>query len=124
MYFCAHPPDMSQEPIIKIRQLRELKGFSQEYMAQQMRISQRSYSKLERQETRLDWKRIAEIAAIFDMDPMDLIAFDDNQIFKPETISAVELHQHQLPDKLVEQYEKRIKALEDEIQFLRTQLSK
>ena len=38
----------------KIRMVRELKGFSQEYMAHALGLSQRGYSKLERDETKLD----------------------------------------------------------------------
>jgi transcriptional regulator with XRE-family HTH domain len=116
---------MSKNPILKIRQLRELKGFSQEYMAQKMAMSQRAFSKLERQETRLDWNRITEIASIFEMNPIDLITFDDDLVFtngdqKNGTVSVYS----RLPERLIEQYEKRIKGLEDEVQFLRGQLLK
>ena len=38
----------------KIRQIRELKGFTQDYLATQLGISQRAYSKLERDEIKLD----------------------------------------------------------------------
>jgi len=116
---------MNKKPVLKIRQLRELKGFSQEYMAKKLSISQRSFSKLERQETRLDWNRIAEIAFIFGMSPVELIAFDDELIFyagKQKKVNAFVTHK--LPEKLIEQYEKRILRLEDEIRFLRGQLSK
>ena len=35
----------------KVRMVRELKGFSQEYMAHSLGMSQRGYSKLERDES-------------------------------------------------------------------------
>ena len=110
---------------IKIRQLRELKGFSQEYMAQRLSISQRAFSKIERQEVPLDWNRIADIAAIFEMDPIDLITFDDNLIFNQLSQKAESGSVYSnLPSKLIEQYEKRIQTLEEEVRFLRSLLEK
>lgn len=114
---------MGNTPVIKIRQLRELKGFSQEYMAQKLAMSQRSFSKLERQETRLDWARIEEIAAIFEMNPIDLITFDDELVFNSSKKTGTTLYSR-LPEKLIEQYEKRIQNLEEEVRFLRGQLAK
>lgn len=108
----------------KIRQLRELKGFSQEYIASELGISQRAYSKLEMNQTRLDWMKITKIAQILDMDPMDMISFDDNLIFNNCTQSGkFEQFINQIPDKLIEQYELRILNLENEIQFLREKLT-
>jgi len=116
---------MNKEIGFKIRQLRELKGFSQEYMAEKLAISQRAYSKLERNETKADWNRISEIAAVFEMDPMDLVSFDDNLIFNNCTQSGkFNNFVNQFPEKLIEQYEQQIKRMEDEILFLRDQLNK
>jgi transcriptional regulator with XRE-family HTH domain len=104
----------------KIRQIRELKGFSQDYVAAQLGISQRAYSKLERDEIKLDWDKITSISKIFEMEPTDLVSFDDNLVFHNCTQSG-KFNQfiNQIPDKLIEQYEARIKALEEEVLFLR-----
>jgi len=48
----------------KIRSHRLTKGYSQEYMANELEISQNAYSKLERGETELTVKRAYEIAFI------------------------------------------------------------
>lgn len=110
---------------LKIRQLRELKGFSQEYMASLLSISQRAYSKIERGEIKLDWNKIAEIAAIFEMDPVSLVSFDEDLVFASQhSKGKTDALQNILPQKLIELYEKRITALENEILFLREQLSK
>lgn len=106
----------------KIRQLRELKGFSQEYIAIQLGISQRAYSKLETNQTRLDWLKITKIAQVLDMDPVDLISFDDNQIFNKYNESVRYINQ--MPEKLIEQYERQIERLENDIVFLKEQLGK
>lgn len=110
----------------KIRQIRELKGYSQEYLAEKLGISQRAYSKIERSEIKIDWGKIQDIASIFEMEPLDIVSFDDSLIFnycnqsgKIETINN-----HYVPDQLIAQYEARIKQLEDEVQFLRGIITK
>ena len=42
--------------IKKIKRIRKIRGFSQTYMAQNLGISQRAYSKIELNETQLNWK--------------------------------------------------------------------
>jgi transcriptional regulator with XRE-family HTH domain len=110
----------------KVRQIRELKNLTQEHMADRLGMSQRGYSKLERDEVKLDWERITQISKVFEMEPMDLVSFDDNLIFNNCTQSGKihEQHNHNLPDKLIEQYEARIKALTDEVAFLREEMRK
>ncbi|MCO5258511.1 MAG: helix-turn-helix domain-containing protein [Crocinitomicaceae bacterium] len=104
----------------KIRQLRELKGYSQEYIANQMGISQRAYSKLETSETKLDWEKLTKISEILEIAPTDIASFDDNLIFNNCSQSGkFEQFINQIPEKLIEQYEKRIEYLEKEIDFLR-----
>ncbi|HRN42306.1 MAG TPA: helix-turn-helix transcriptional regulator [Vicingus sp.] len=109
----------------KVRQLRELKGFTQEYIASQLGVSQRAYSKIETNETRLDWEKLNKIADILEMNPTDIATFDDNLIFNNcHQSGKFEQFINQIPEKLIEQYEKRITHLENEIAFLREELKK
>lgn len=109
----------------KIRQLRELKGYSQEYVANQLGMSQRAYSKLETNQTRLDWLKITKIAEVLETAPLNIITFDKNLVFNNCTQSGKFEHFiNQIPDKLIEQYELRIANLENEVKFLREQLTK
>jgi transcriptional regulator with XRE-family HTH domain len=55
---------MIDHPEIKIKQLRELKNFTQEYMAQQLGLTTRAYSKIETGETQLTINRLNEISKI------------------------------------------------------------
>lgn len=57
----------------KIRALRELNNWSQEEMAEKMNISESSYSRLERGESRLDLAKLEKLAAIFKIDIGELI---------------------------------------------------
>lgn len=109
----------------KIRKIRELKGFTQNYMALQLNVSQRAYSKMEREEIKLDWEKIQSIADILELNPIDLASFDESLIFhncmqsgKSNTIN------NNFPEELKNQYEARIKDLSNEIIFLRKQLLK
>ncbi len=109
----------------KIRKIREFKGFTQDYMASQLEISQRAYSKLEKEEIKLDWQRIQKISTILEIDPVDLISFDDNLVFHNSTQSGKinTIHNH-FPEELKKSYEDRIKHLEEEVAFLRTLINK
>lgn len=57
----------------KIREKREEKKWSQEYMATQLGLSPNGYAKIERGETRLTVQRLIELAEILEMDFLDLI---------------------------------------------------
>lgn len=116
---------MKKETGHKIRQIRELKGFSQEYIADKLGISQRAYSKIENNQTKIDWERITKIAEVFGVDPIDMISFDDNLIFNNcKQSGKFETFINNMPERLIEQYENRIKELSDEVQFLRRQIEK
>jgi transcriptional regulator with XRE-family HTH domain len=109
----------------KIRQIRELKGYSQEYIAEKLGVSQRAYSKLETNETKLDWQKITKIAEILNVEPTDIVNFDDNLIFNNCNQSGkFEQFINQLPERLIDRYEKHIQILEDELIFLREELRK
>ena len=49
----------------KIRKIRELKGIKQEVMAEQLDISQQSYSNIESDKTDIAFSKIEKIAEIF-----------------------------------------------------------
>lgn len=115
----------------KIRKIREMKGYSQEYMAAKLDISQRTYSKLEREEIKLDWDRITDIAQILELDPVDLISFDDNFVFNhsPQSVGKAATVNNNLPielkvqyEKLIEQYEARLREKDEIIVLLKKQI--
>jgi len=113
----------------KIRKARELKGFSQDYVAQKLNISQRAYSKIELGEIKIDNEKIKDISSILEVNPEDLQKFDESFIFNNCTQSGkFDNFINQLPERLIQQYEARteftssaklIKQLEKENEFLR-----
>ncbi|WP_019991486.1 helix-turn-helix domain-containing protein [Rudanella lutea] len=57
----------------KIRQFRERRGLSQEYMATKLDISQNAYYKLETGETRLKVDTLKQISDILEVNPAELM---------------------------------------------------
>jgi transcriptional regulator with XRE-family HTH domain len=65
----------------KIKKLRELKNFTQEYMAQNLNLSPNGYGKIERDEVDVTIGRLEEIAKILEVDIFQVMTFDEKQIF-------------------------------------------
>lgn len=64
----------------KIRQLREEKKWSQEYMASRLGLSPNGYAKIERGETRLTLTRLNEVAQILEIDIFELMQSETQNI--------------------------------------------
>ncbi len=57
----------------KIKRLRELRNYTQEYMAGRLGISQRGYSKIESGKSTLSVQRLRQIAEALECNPADLM---------------------------------------------------
>ncbi len=108
-----------------IRILREIKGLSQDYMAMKLDITQSGYAKLESGKCNITMQRLAEIAHILEVEPKDLLSnqtnfyhFENNQVANATQI-VENLH---IANKEV--YDRIINKMEEEIQFLRSMVSK
>jgi transcriptional regulator with XRE-family HTH domain len=64
-----------------IKSLRELKNYTQEYMAEQLGITQAGYSKIEKGKTDLGYKKLEEIARILGVSVEGIITFDTQKYF-------------------------------------------
>lgn len=64
-----------------IRKIREIKGFSQDYVATKLGVSQNNYSKIERGEIQLKKERLEEIAKVLEVKTEDIERFNDSVIF-------------------------------------------
>lgn len=109
-----------------IRKFRELKGFSQEYMAHEMDITQASYAKLENNSTQINVERLFTIARLLETDVADILELNKQTIFNQNnnvTANAFgnvkKFHQENK-----EVYEKLIKAKDEQIALLKELLSK
>lgn len=108
---------------VKIKQIREIKNLSQEYIANEVGITVRGYSKIESGETKLSIDRLNDISKALEVPPLEILGFDEKQIFnncKQEGNIGIN-HNYSLKE-VIKIYEKRIAHLESEILFLRSRL--
>jgi transcriptional regulator with XRE-family HTH domain len=114
---------MIVSPEIKIKQIRELKNFTQEYIASQLGLTTRAYSKIEAGETQLTINRLNEISSILGVEPMEVLGFDEKQVFNNcKQEGNIGINHINVPEKLIQQYEKTIEILEDEVSLLKSLL--
>lgn len=104
-----------------IRRLRENLGFSQDYVASKLGVTQQTYSNIEKNPERTSLKNLRELAVVFNVS-IGTIIMEDEQFIQQNFN-----HQHcniasQLSISSSEIYEKLIKKMEDEINFLRESL--
>ena len=64
----------------KIKNIRELKNFTQEYMADKLEISQAAYSKLEKGDLKISQDKLNKIAEILDVNLEDIKDFDNKRL--------------------------------------------
>ncbi|MCF8321671.1 MAG: helix-turn-helix domain-containing protein [Flavobacterium sp.] len=111
---------MIEQAETKIKQIRELKNFTQEYVAQKLGLSTRAYSKIETGETQLTINRLNEISAVLGIGPMEVLGFDDKKVFNFYNSNDINnIKNINLPDKLVQQYEETIQSLKEQIQLFK-----
>ncbi|PIE97300.1 MAG: transcriptional regulator [Polaribacter sp.] len=111
---------MIAKPELKIRQIRELKNITQEFVARELDISTRAYSKIENGETQLTINRLNEISEVLKVDPIEILGFDEKQIFTQcKQDGYIGINHISMPEKLVQQYEETIKALKEQIEMLK-----
>ncbi len=64
----------------KIKKLCEFRNFTQEYMANQLSMSQNSYSRLERAGDEVSIAQLSKIAHILHLRVADILNFDESQV--------------------------------------------
>lgn len=65
----------------KIKQLRELRNYTQAYMAQELKLSLGGYGKIERDETDITMSRLVKIAEILNTNISTVMGFESNHVF-------------------------------------------
>lgn len=109
-----------------IRKIREKKGYSQDYMAQELEISQASYARLESEETKLSIDRLLKIAEILKTDITEFFG-ESKLIIQNQTNNEGAYGNGYVQNLHVankEIYEKLILAQKEEISFLKSLLKK
>lgn len=71
-----------------IKSIRELKNYTQHYMASQLGISQAAYSKIEIGTTDLSFKKLDTIARVLEVSLVSIIEFERQKYFEKETATT------------------------------------
>lgn len=109
-----------------IRKIRELKGYSQDYVATQLNISQRQYHRLENSESDLGLSKLDDICSVLGVSLYQLLGFDAKYILENSSYSGIGntvTVNNTLPEQLIKIYDERIKDLEEEVLFLQSKLT-
>jgi len=110
----------------KLKKARINKNFTQEYLAEVLNISQKTYSNFENDKSKPDLHQVENIAKTLDVSVLDFLSGDN--ITVNQTNNEIAVAQNYAPitasEKLIEQYEQRLKDKDAEIAFLKQLLDK
>lgn len=104
-----------------LRELRKQKSLSQEQVAEYLCISQSSYARIERGKSHSWTNHIHQICKAFEITPEELLT---NFFLPDKTQESDKIITNQLSEKLIEQYETRLKEKDEIIAFLKNNNSK
>ena len=110
----------------KIKKLRELKNFTQEYMAEELNLTQSGYSKIESGEVDVPYGRLEQIAKVLELRPEDIITFNEHMVFNVmhnQTGNGLVIH-NQVSQTEKKLYEEQIELLKKEVEHLKSILDK
>jgi transcriptional regulator with XRE-family HTH domain len=63
-----------------VKIIRELKNFTQKFMASQLMISQSNYSRMEKGSVNISIDKLEKISSIFEISVSDIINFDETVV--------------------------------------------
>jgi transcriptional regulator with XRE-family HTH domain len=107
----------------KLKELRKQKGLSQEQVSEVLKISQSAYARIEKGESGSWAMHLNKIAELYEVTPEDIvknetITVNSNQQGGQSTNAVII---NQLSEKLIEQYEARLKEKDELINLLQEQ---
>ena len=111
----------TKEVAQKIRKMREFKGFSQDYLASQLSLSQRQYQRVESGAQDIGITRLEEICKVLEVAPTEILGIDEKYVIENCTNSGFGhgFTINNLPEQLIAQYQGQIQQLKEEVAFLR-----
>lgn len=105
-----------------IRKIREQKGFSQDYMATELSISQASYARIENEATKLTIDRLSKIAEILQTDITDFFnaskltiqnQTNNEGAYGNGYIQNLHIESKEIYEKLLQSKDEQIKLLQE-----------
>ena len=103
----------------RIRKVREIKGFSQENMADELGMSVTGYGKIERNEVSVNFDKLVRISEIIGVELENIIGFDENVAFNNFN-SKIEqqIGKYTMPLEMKKLYDENIQLLKEKIEYL------
>jgi len=109
-----------------IRKLRELRNFTQQYMAEKLEMTQGNYARIENEEIHLSDSRLQKISELLGYSPEFIVQFDVEKIHdlvgERRDNAGKEVFQYQISLELKELYESRIQSLERYVEDLKSEI--
>ncbi len=109
-----------------IRLIRESRGYSQDYIANRLNITQQAYSNMEKKPEGMSLSRLKDLAKVLDVSLLTLINEDTvliQQNFNQAGGNAASKMEFYLAEGAIKIYEELIKELREENNKLRNQKS-
>lgn len=103
-----------------IRKIRKMKGYTQEWMAAKLGVSQKAYSKLETGKTNLNEKYLQKVATIFDVGTAEIVHFSEDILSKKRLITREEAERRLA--KISEVFYDLLMKKDEEIDYYRKKL--
>ena len=104
----------------RLQLLREMRGFTQEGIAQELGISQSAYSKIESNYTSISIEKMMKLSIVLKFPLEKILDFDfENYIESPFSVKEPSIS---ITETLTELYERKIHHLKEEVLFLRDEL--
>ena len=104
----------------KIRQMRELKGLSQDNLALELGITQPSYARLEKEDERISITRLIHIAGVLKTSVSELIDEKTQKVINQQNSE----NSTGYVENIINSDKEHIKTLKEEIIFLRKIIEK
>lgn len=119
------PQNISMSLGKKLKQARLNKNLSQDFMAEMLDVSQKTYSNFENNKTIPNFSQIEEISKILDISILDFLEDTEKyNFYQNNTGTNNGFVVNNFSEKLIEQYELRIKKLEEENAYLKSLLDR
>jgi transcriptional regulator with XRE-family HTH domain len=110
-----------------IRRFREIRSYTQGYMAEKIGISQSNYARMENNEIAVSPDRLKKIAEILDTSEERISNFNENMIFNitqganSASGHSCTVHNYQISTELKKLYDDKILLLEEKLRILEAQ---
>lgn len=110
-----------------IRRFREIRSYTQGYMAEKIGISQSNYARMENNEIAVSPERLTKIAEILNTTEERISNFNENMIFNitqganSASGNNCTVHNYQISNEIKKLYDDKILLLEEKVRVLEAQ---